>query len=267
VPGLPTTKQCRNFDKHQMTPLLGDATSAGPASNHPFVCMLENDEANYDACKLMQKLYGTRRFIVQQNDPKWKQKFNDLGGLVLDPDAIVVEPLQQFLGSAQAAPLLLHFDPKCEVVRVFVDQQTAGLSIAQCGLPKNVQVLEVRRHKSAVVPRAYTKVQYDDELMLCGHPSSLSDVTAIKKGRIVLLQGRSARGRVGLPGGPSGRVDLSGKTRLFNVNGAVDETTVLFQVSAFEDEANAEMVDGGRMSSGTTKRGRTGCMLGHIWPA
>lgn len=187
VPGRSTNKLSRRFDEHQLPPLLGDPTPNGPASNMPFICMLEDDAANYEACKLAQRLYGVRRCIVQQNDPSWKSKFNELGGLVLDPDAIVVEPLQQFIGSAQSAAMLLHNDRSCEVVRVFVDQDGAGLTIAQCGLPKDVQVLELRRHKTAIVPRAFTKLLLEDELMLCGRPISLGDVTAIKKGRVALL--------------------------------------------------------------------------------
>ena len=54
---------------------------------------LEDDEANYDACKLVQQLYGVRRCIVQLNDPDWKPKFEEIGGVVLDPDTLVVAPL------------------------------------------------------------------------------------------------------------------------------------------------------------------------------
>jgi len=250
VPGRATTKLCRNFDKHQLPPLLGEATTTGAASNYPFICMLEDDEANFEACRLAQRLYGTRRFIVQQNDPAWKQKFNDMGGLVLDPDAIVVEPLQQFLGSAQSAPMLLHLDPNCEVVRVFVDQVCSGMSIAQVGLPKDVQVLEIRRHKLAIVPRAFTKIQFADELMLCGNNMSLADVTGIKKGRVTLLQGRRknyhSSHRMSHPGGllGFGARSYAFCSRLFRVTGVLDETSALFQVSAFEDEANAIFMPG-----------------------
>ena len=44
--------------------------------------MLEDDQSNLDACKLVQSLYGARRCIVQQIDPTWKPAFNDIGGLV-----------------------------------------------------------------------------------------------------------------------------------------------------------------------------------------
>ncbi|KAL1530861.1 hypothetical protein AB1Y20_001755 [Prymnesium parvum] len=254
VPGRESTKLCRHFDEYQLPPLLGEPSANKSVASFPFICMLEDDQANYEACKLAQRLYGTRRCIVQQNDLHWKAKFNELGGLVLDPDAIVVEPLQQFLGSAQSPAMVLHNDPKCEVVRVFIDQSCAGLTIAQCGLPKEVQVLEVRRMKTAIVPRAFTKVLYDDELMLCGRPSSLADVTAIKKGRVTLLMspplGWASSSRLGA--GPTHRNSSaltrsleqmnrkfhSLSTRWFGpgITGPLEDTTALYQVSAFEDE-------------------------------
>lgn len=128
----------------------------------------------------------------------------------------MVEPLQQFLGSAQSTAMVLHNDHSCEVVRVFIDQMCAGLTIVECNLPKGVQVpvssgsreggdrgrragrwvrvrspsqvVEVRRAKAAIILRAMTKVQFDDEIMLCGRATCLAGVTGIKKGKVTLLR-------------------------------------------------------------------------------
>lgn len=223
VPGEGPRKLCRSFDENQLPPLLGDPGVGGPASNYPFVCMLEDDAANFEACKLAQRLYGVRRCIVQQIDPAWKAKFNEIGGLVLDPDAIVIEPLTQLLSSAQSANLLLHQDALVEVVRVHVDMKAAGMTLGQCGFPKDVQVLEIRRKAGgAIVPRAFTKVMVEDQLLLCGSPSSLADVTAIQKGLVLLVpraRGNTARRREAL----------------------VEETTVILEVSPFADDAIAHL--------------------------
>ena len=40
----------------------------------------------------MRDVYGTKRCIVPQIDPKWKGRFHDVGGLVVDPDALTVNP-------------------------------------------------------------------------------------------------------------------------------------------------------------------------------
>ena len=227
VPGRSTNKLANRFDESQLPPLLGDPMTTGPASSMPFICMLEDDAANYEACKIAQRMYGVRRCIVQQIDPSWKSKFDAIGGLVLDPDAIVVEKLQQFLGSAQSASMLLHNDRACEVMRVFVDQASAGLAISQCGLPKDVQVLELRRRQAAIVPRAFTRLQFEDELVLCGRSASLGDVTAIKKGRVALILTQTQHGL--------GSRKMSSSNRLWGGMPA-GETTVVYTVSPFEDE-------------------------------
>merc|ERR1740117_1698835 len=108
------------FDDHHLLPLLGEPQE-GQEAKFAFISMLEDDTANYEACKLAQRLYKVRRCIVQQIDPAWKSKFNEIGGLVVDPASIVAESLEQFLGSAQAAAMLLHNDCNAEVVKVAVN--------------------------------------------------------------------------------------------------------------------------------------------------
>lgn len=140
VPGPSKTKLCRNFDKHQLAALLGDASATSSSLSYPIICMLEDDKANYAACKTARDWYGFQCCIVPQNEPEWTEKFNELGATVIDPNTIVIEPLQQFLGSAQSAALLLHNDSKCQFLQAVVDQACAGLTIQQCRLPKDVQV-------------------------------------------------------------------------------------------------------------------------------
>tara|TARA_B110001452_G_scaffold227657_1_gene202672 strand:+ start:79 stop:501 length:423 start_codon:yes stop_codon:yes gene_type:complete len=81
VPGRTQMKLSQEVDRAQLEPLMGDTSdgmgggggggggglrAAAAASNLPFISMLEDDQSNFDACKLVQSLYGTRRCIVQQ---------------------------------------------------------------------------------------------------------------------------------------------------------------------------------------------------------
>ena len=87
VPGRTQTTLCRAVGRSHLEPLMGEigggrgATGAG-AQGFRCVSMLEDDQSNLDACKLVQSLYGARRCIVQQIDATWKPAFNDIGGLV-----------------------------------------------------------------------------------------------------------------------------------------------------------------------------------------
>jgi len=230
-------KTCEGFDEQALSSFLGEpGKGADGGADFAFISMLEDDAANFEACKLAQQLYSVRRTIVQQIDPQWKNKFNEVGGLVVDPADIVVGSLEQYLGSAQAAAVLLHNDPLAEVVKVNIDMDCAGWMIQQIQLPQDVQVLEVHRARAAVVPRPFTKIQYGDELTLCGKPNSLSLVTAIKKGRVVLVNGGAQSMRM-----PKGQ----GLNKIANAgNFAVqrgsyhvpDQTSITFEVSRAEEQ-------------------------------
>ena len=50
-----------------------------------------------------------------------------------------------------------------------------------------MQVLTIQRGPIPIVPHGHTKLQDADEVMICGRPNSISSVTAMKKGKVVLL--------------------------------------------------------------------------------
>ena len=50
-----------------------------------------------------------------------------------------------------------------------------------------LQVLTIQRNLTPIVPHGHTKLQANDEVMICGRPNSLSNVTAMKKGKVVLV--------------------------------------------------------------------------------
>jgi len=228
------TRTGASFDEQSLVPLLGEPSHQESSSGFAFISMLEDDAANYESCKLAQRLYGVRRVIVQQIDPTWKQKFNEIGGLVVDPADIVVESLEQFLGSAQAAAMLLHNDLAADVVKVTVDMDCSGWMIQQVQLPQDVQVLEISRARAAVVPRPFTKIQYGDELTLCGRPQSLSLVTAIKKGRVVLVNGGANSMRAPKNGTrASSSTTYSVSRHSYRVP---DQTSVVYRVTRYEEQ-------------------------------
>merc|ERR1712087_213015 len=206
-----------------------------------FISMLEDDEANYQACQLAQNTYGINRVIVQQIDQDWKQKFNNIGGLVVDPADIVIEALEQFLGSAQAAAMLLHNDSTANVIKVTVDMDCAGWMIQQVQLPQDVQILEIDREKAAVVPRPFTKIQMGDMITICGRRDSLSLVTAMKKGRVVLVNG-GAQSMRKPKGGCKKAMTASQYQVMRNSYRVASQTSIAFAVSRPEEQ-ELEMVD------------------------
>merc|ERR1712087_433221 len=59
------SRLCSKFEANSMVPLLGEPSAKErPSNSLAFISMLEDDEANYQACQLAQNTYGINRVIV-----------------------------------------------------------------------------------------------------------------------------------------------------------------------------------------------------------
>ena len=76
------------------------------------------------------------------------------------------------------------------MIKVTITSKEAGTCIQDMKLPDDIQVLTIQRGKLPLVPHGHTKLQDGDEVMICGRPNSLSSVTAMKKGKVVLVMSR-----------------------------------------------------------------------------
>lgn len=200
----------------------GGVVAGQPGAKFAFLSMLEDDAANFDACQLMKNTYNVTRTIVHQSDASRPQRrFKEIGAFIVDEESLVVGSLDQFFSSAQAVELLLHRDSTVDVIGASVGMEAAGLYINQLRLPRDVQIIKLRRHgcaeTSAIVPTPFTKVQYQDLLTLCGTPASIAKVTGILKGRIKLVnvggKERTPRQKAGIQ--PSARPCVTEKSRFF----------------------------------------------------
>jgi uncharacterized transporter YbjL len=128
--------------------------------------------------------------------------------------------LDRFVASPQSAIMLLQDDPGADVIKVTITSKEAGTRIKDMKLPDDIQVLSnpnlnlkpnpnpnpnpnpspspspkpddiqvltIQRGQIPIVPHGHTKLQDADEVMICGRPNSLSNVTAMKKGKVVLV--------------------------------------------------------------------------------
>ena len=167
-----------------------------------FVAMMHDDQLNYDACELLQGVFDMPRCVVQCLDPTstWSERFRSLGTLgsggsgdvciTSSTGGSMSNILDRFVASPQSAIMLLHDDPGADVIKVTITAKEAGICIQDMKLPDDIQVLTIQRGKVPIVPHGHTKLQDTDEIMICGRPNSLASVTAMKKGKVVLVMGR-----------------------------------------------------------------------------
>ena len=192
-----------------------------------FVSMMEEDTLNLAACELLLSTFEVPRCVVHAMDPDFCSQFLALGdkrgggrcsaldaapgrtshiegGTALggggstakaQGDVCVCERvsasmqnlLDQFINSPQSAIMLLQDDPHADVIKVTITEHEAGMRISDMKLPDDMQILTIRRGQTPIVPHGHTRLQKTDEIMVAGRPESLASVTAMKKGKVVLL--------------------------------------------------------------------------------
>ena len=99
----------------------------------------------------------------------------------------VVEMCQMISGPLGAQYLA---EQGADVIKVTITEKEAGMMIRDMKLPDDIQVLTIQRGVTPIAPHGHTKLMKTDEIMICGRPNSLASVTAMKKGKVVLLMGR-----------------------------------------------------------------------------
>lgn len=148
--------------------LFGSGTDA-------VVAMLESDEENLRACVLAYEKFGVRRIVVRLTNQNLRERFVEIGAIVVDPASAMVSLLDQAVRAPHSTSMLLHPDP--DVVQITVtNNDLEGALVRDLRLPNDVLLLEIIRDGQAVVPHGYTRIRLGDEITAVGRPESLEEV-------------------------------------------------------------------------------------------
>ncbi|MEO0564232.1 MAG: TrkA C-terminal domain-containing protein, partial [Chloroflexota bacterium] len=143
-----------------------------------FVAMLESDEANYAACEIAYERFGVRRIVSRLDDMRLRDKFSELGVMVVDPASAMVSLLDQAVRTPQASALMRHADPRNDVRQVTVNSDdVVGVLLRDLRLPTDTLVLNIARNGDSIVPHGYARIERGDEVTLVGPPDSLEKAT------------------------------------------------------------------------------------------
>jgi Trk K+ transport system NAD-binding subunit len=142
------------------------------------VILLEDDDLNYEACRIAAENFGVSRLVVRVNDFARAEAFTALGALVVDQASAMVNLLDQSVRAPQSTALLLHQDAGRELVQVTVSNpDVAGMYVRDLRLPQDVLFLDVTRNGQSIVPNGYTRLHLMDEITLLGRLESLEEAT------------------------------------------------------------------------------------------
>jgi Trk K+ transport system NAD-binding subunit/Kef-type K+ transport system membrane component KefB len=139
------------------------------------VAMLERDEENLRACMLAYEKFGVRRIVVRLTNQSLRERFVEIGAIVVDPASAMVSLLDQAVRAPHSTSMLLHPDP--DVVQITVtNSDLEGALVRDLRLPNDVLLLEIIRDGQAMVPHGYTRIRRGDEITAVGRPESLEEV-------------------------------------------------------------------------------------------
>jgi Kef-type K+ transport system membrane component KefB/Trk K+ transport system NAD-binding subunit len=141
-----------------------------------LVLML-SDEENYAVAQLAREKFGTNDVVVHLNEQANYDRFHELGVHIIDPSTVVVELMENFVTSPDAAALVMGKDEGLDVIGVELqDPDLDGMVIRDLRLPPGVHVLSLRRRGEVVLCRGYTRIELGDYITVAGSVDGLEKV-------------------------------------------------------------------------------------------
>lgn len=160
-----------SIDKQVFDELITTGTDA-------VIAMLDDDDANYNACELAYEKFGVRRLVVRLNDMRNTERFNALGAVIVDPATAIVNVIDHAVRTPQSAALFMHQDPDFDIAQITITQEECdGILLRDLRLPVDVLVLEISRDGHSIVPNGSTMLSCGDDVTFVGKPASLKEVT------------------------------------------------------------------------------------------
>ena len=133
------------------------------------VVLMLSDEENYAVAQLAFEKFGTNDVVVHLNEHANYDKFHELGAHIIDPSTAVVELMESFVTSPDAASLLMGMDEGLDVIGVELhNPDLEGMAVRDLRLPPGVHVLSLRRRGEVVLCNGYTHIALGDYITVAG---------------------------------------------------------------------------------------------------
>ncbi|HKK11530.1 MAG TPA: TrkA C-terminal domain-containing protein, partial [Flavobacteriaceae bacterium] len=141
-----------------------------------IVCLL-TDAENYKISELIYENFGTKDIIARYNGSRiFLDKLNALGVRIIDPSLAMVNLLDHFVRSPNAASILLG-DSTQDTVDVEVrNKDIHGMTLRDLRFPSDVIVLSVMRKGRIVISHGFTRLRLGDIVTLVGTKKSVDNV-------------------------------------------------------------------------------------------
>ena len=161
------------FDRQD--PSIFEVLEAGKVD--AMILML-SDRENLHLCEMIYEHVGTKEIIVRLHEPRYyKDKFMELGAMVVDPSSALLNLMDHFVRSPNATSLLLGMESEQDTMDVEVmDHAIQGLALRDLRLPSDVIILSIKRKDQMIISHGYTRLRLGDIVTIVGSKESLEQV-------------------------------------------------------------------------------------------
>lgn len=142
-----------------------------------IVLMCQDDELNYELCRMAYETAPQARCVVRLNDPGNLARFQELEAVALTPATAYIQLLSAVVRApSTVAPILLGQDIQRNIMDVTVrSSHLDGVVLRDITLPAGVVVLSVQRRNQILVPHGHTYLRVGDRVSLFGEADDLED--------------------------------------------------------------------------------------------
>lgn len=140
--------------------------------------LMLSDRENLHLCESIYEHVGTKEIIVRLHEPRYyKEKFMELGAMVVDPSTALVNLMDHFVRSPNATSLLLGMESDQDTMDVEVmDHAIQGSALRDLRLPADVIILSIKRKDQMIISHGYTRLRLGDIVTIVGSKESLEQV-------------------------------------------------------------------------------------------
>lgn len=150
-----------------------------PMEKTDAVVLLLSDDENYKICELIYENFGIDDVVVRLQDHANFEKFHELGALVVAPDTAMVNLLDQFVRSPDAASILLGMHENEEFLEIEISNpEFNNVPIRDIHLPHDVLIFSILRNGERIDAQGYTRLKVGDHITVVGSPDSNTKVAA-----------------------------------------------------------------------------------------
>ncbi|GIX47230.1 MAG: potassium transporter TrkA [Candidatus Tectimicrobiota bacterium] len=157
--------------------LTPEALRAAGAERAEVILCLLDDESNYAICEAAYEHFATAHLIAYVHERPWRERFRELGVLIVEPSTALVNLLYHVVRSPTAGSLFLELEGDQDVIDLVVSNRALhGLALRDLRLPADALILSVRRRGQLLVSHGYTRLEVGDEVTVMGTPQALAEV-------------------------------------------------------------------------------------------